>query len=234
MILYDRNNIEIRIENEGIDFPLYDSVMSFFKSSQFLMTSDFVLPYRFIDTDVVIEVDGESGIDYVLQVGDLSYNFTESISIAIPPGNLESRIVNIGVIQDGEVVAAVGVAFTYYVVFAYVFVYVMSELQVTLDQYKYARYSLDNTLYPEWLERHFGKMAEFIREEPWTFDEYRNNLVQWMDSFMKYPAIRQGYVQLVNLLWFKDWNLEKLKAWRVSPGFTLLPTIDKWVIDTTM
>lgn len=234
MILYNRNNIVIKIENEGIDYPLYDSVMNFFKASQFLMTSDFILPYRFVDVDVVIEVEGEAGVDYTLQVGDLAYNFTESISISIPPQNLVSRIVNIEVLQDGVMVAGVGVAFTYYIVFAYVFIYVMNEMQTTLDQYKYARYSLANTFYSEWLENHFGKMSEFIREEPWSFDEYREDLVQWMDSFMKYPVIRQGYIQLINLLWYKNYNLEKLKAWRISPGYTLLPTIDKWVVDSTM
>lgn len=229
MILFSAHGMTLSINEDAIDMVLYEKATAFFKASGFYMKSNFILPYHFIEGEVVLEAVGVIGRLYQLKVGDLTYEFQGSTSVSLPANQLMGKVMDIEVYDQEKLLGGAGVAFAYYAVFVYAFVYNMIEFAKRLDQYKYGRYLLANEFYSDLLEAHFGKMSGFMRELPWTTEEYRLNLMQWVDSFLKYPAIKRGFVQMVNLLGYKDWINAKLEAWAVTPGYTHLPTIDKWV-----
>jgi len=230
MILAQNNQVTIEIADVGIDFDLYSTMVQFFQASGFYMKSSFILPYHFVDGEVALTVTGQPGVGYRVVAGDLEYDFFGSISINLPAGSLQSRIIDIQVYDTGfSLILGASVAFPYYIVFVYVMSYIILQFFGDLDKIKYGWYLAANNLYPDLLERHFGQLTDVSWEVPWDFNEYREVLMQWVDSFMKYPAIKQGFIQCVNSLQYKDWIEAKLNTWHTSMGYTKMPTIDKWV-----
>lgn len=231
MELFNSNNITINISEGTIDFELYANAVNFFQASGFYMKSNYILPYKFIDGSVHLDVSGEAGVNYSLTVGDLKWDFLTSMSIALPMENIAGNVVDITVRVGNSTLGGVSIAFTHYMVFVYVFIYMLGELFQTLDQYSFSKFIIDNDRYPSILENHFGKLAGFSRETIWASDEYREKLAQWVDSFSKYPAMKKGIIQLLGVLGYQGFIQSKAESWVFIPGYNLMPTPDKWVIE---
>jgi len=230
MILAQNDQVTISISDDAIDFSLYDSMMKFFQASGWYMKATWILPYRFVGKEITVTVTGQVGVGYRMVIGDQEFDFFGSISVPIAAGTLQSKIVDISIYDTAfSLIENVTVAFPYYIVFVYVMSYMILQLWGQLDKTKYGWYLKDNQLYSNFLQEHFGGLTDFTREAPWDSDEYREALTQWVDSFMKYPAIKRGFVQCVNSLQYKDWIEARLNTWHTSMGYTKMPTIDKWV-----
>ena len=231
MDLVSTNQVTISISEDAIDFDLYTKMTDFFQASGWYMKATYILPYRFVGGEVVVTVTGQTGVGYRLVVGDLEYDFFGSISVPIPADGLKSKITEITVYDTAfSVMAGTTVAFPYYVVFVYIMAYIILQFFGRLDKIKYGWYLMSNLLYPDLLEKHFGQLTDFTREAPWDYAEYREAMTCWVDSFMKYPAIRRGFIQCVNSMQYKDWLGAKLCTWHTTMGRTRMPTIDKWVV----
>lgn len=232
MELYSNSSITIEIADAGIDTGLYTTMMEFFQSSNFYMKANFIIPYKFVGGDVVLEITGQTSHNYTVVLGDLTWNFTTSISVTLPPENLRGNKMDLFVYENGSIIGSTTIAFAHYAVYIYVFVYAMQEVLLQQDRYRYGRYLKDNDRYADTMEDHWGKLTDFSREAPADAAEYREQLMQWVDSFTKYPAIKKGIVQLMNLQLCKLFTAPKLNAWRLSLGYNRVPTIDRWKNET--
>lgn len=232
MNLIANNSVIVSVAEEGIDFAYYADAINFFKStSDFWMQAEYMLPYKFINSPFTITVVGQSD-DYTLQVGELKYNFFNTITLALPADSLVGRKIDLTVLgADGSSVGQTSIAFAHYLVFIYIFISSLVSMNKTLDKYRMGRYLLANVSYPDMLENRFGKLASFMRESPLDFLEYQDQLFQLYASFMQQPGTMQGFSQMIGLLHYQGFIEPKLEAWTLPLGYTLLPDLSHWVVD---
>jgi hypothetical protein len=220
------SSITLKIEDEVLDSTNYQDQVDFYKLRRFYKTADFVIPY-FRDGVTVI-AEGEAGVDYKVDIGDLSFDFTESMSMFLPASTMESRVIDVAIYKEGTYLSGTSIAFVHYILFAYVTYKILLELLEDAREVKESRYLLDNEDFPEGFETVWGRLYGIGRFDTWSFEEYKDIITQIVSIF-KMP-VEKSLREAITGLGYKLFAEDVSKVWRWSPGFNRISN-DNWEIE---
>jgi len=226
MNLIETNSIILKIEDDVLDSFDYQEQVEFFKRRDFYKSADFVIPY-FRD-GVTIVAEGEAGVNYRVEAGDLSFDFVESRNMFFPATAIESRILDINVYKEGSYLAGTSVAFVFYMIFSYVVYKVLLELLERAREVKKSRYLLDNTDFAEGFETVWGRLYEIGRFDTWSFDEYKDLVIQIISIFKN--TVEKSLKEAVTGTGFKIFVEDGSRVERYSSGWNKI-TNDNWEIE---
>jgi len=175
-----------------LDFNDYEYLFGGFKKNNFWLSADYIFPLKsgFVNFSFV----GKEGVFYRVRLGDFSDEFYGSKDFSVSSDVLEGMVEMI-IEEEGKFFGKVSLAFVNYGIFVYLVGLIRDYLFESLGLISCGRY-LDNDKYLEGFESYIKRFG-FSRWSDVSFEDFRNYVKEWVESYLKRSGLTFGVSQLL-------------------------------------
>ena len=175
------------------DNDFYRDLLEFF-NNKFWLRGTYIFPLK--KDFISFQFEGDSSYLYRVSIGDFEDVFYGNKNLAVHSDMLRGEV-ELVVEREGKLLRRVDLIFVNYALFVYVISLLAQSLSGSLDEFKEGLF-IDNETYLQGFERYIQSRFGFTRWENLSFEDFKNYVKEWIDSFLKRGEIFRGLYQVLN------------------------------------